>query len=102
MIGPPNFLFVFIDWLRNNSVLPIRLSEWMAQILLTPWGLRQILVTSEVLLATYFISWHGRVVLKKHASFVGFPVNEQHEIDTEFQALPGEIQELCNELFGKS
>jgi hypothetical protein len=101
-IAPPNFLFVFIEWLKNNPVLPTSLSEWMAQILLTPWGLRQILVTCEVLLATYFISWRGRVVLKRHASFIGFPMNEDHQIDTEFQALPGEVQKLCNKLFGQT
>lgn len=101
-IAPPNFLFVFIEWLKNNSMLPSRLSEWMAQILLTPWGLRQILVTCEMLLATYFISWRGRLVLKRHASFAGFPPNEDHDIDTEFQALPAEVKELCKKLFSQS
>lgn len=101
-IAPPNFLFAFTEWLKNNSPLPTRLSDWMAQILLTPWGLRQILVTCEVLLATYLISKRGRLVLKRHASFVGFPPNERHEIDKEFQELPAEVEKLCRELFSKS
>jgi hypothetical protein len=100
-IAPPNFLFAFIEWLKSNSVLPTRLREWMQQILLTPWGLRQILVTCEVLLATYFISWRGRLVLQRHASFIGFPPNKSHDIDTEFQALPAEVEKLCGKLFSQ-
>ncbi len=101
-IAPPNFLFVIVESLKNNSVLPTRLSEWLAQILLTPWGLRQIVVTAEVLIATIFVSWHVRKVLKRHADFVGFSPNEPHGIDTEFQALPVEAEKLCKNLFGQS
>jgi hypothetical protein len=90
-IAPPNWLSSLVDWLKNDWRLPPRLIEWMAQILLTPWGVRQMLVTSEVVLATILMSWHGRLVLERRASFTGFPIKSfgfcQFQSDTKANEL---------------
>ncbi len=71
-ITPHNFLIWLLDWLNNR--LPQFLIEWIARPLLTPWGLKQLLITGEILLATYFVYRHARGVLGKRASFRGFPI----------------------------
>jgi hypothetical protein len=49
------------------------------------------LVTFEVLLATILMSWHGRLVLERRASFTGFPIKSlgfcQFQSDTKADEL---------------
>jgi hypothetical protein len=95
-IAPPNWLSSLVDWL-NDWRLPPRLIEWIAQILLTPWGVRQMLVTFEVLLAAIIMSWHGRLVLERRASFTGFPIKSLDFCKYQSDAKAGELAKASDE-----
>lgn len=70
------FLRFLTDWLVQNEEVREFLSRLGLQELLTRWGLQQVLITGEVLLATVLIWKHGGKVLKRHSSFIGFPIRD--------------------------
>jgi len=70
-IAPQSFLLWLLESLKNK--LPQFLIEGIAQPLLTPWGVKQLMITIVVLVATRFVYRHARAVLGERASFRGFP-----------------------------
>jgi len=105
--------------LQNSQCIP-RLKD--------KWVLQQLLISIELVAATIIIMGYGSRVLRRRASFIGFPVknpgfrieqpetkvtdgsdahaNPQTEkrplIDREFDDLQAELKELCERLFPKS
>jgi hypothetical protein len=75
-LGELRFLRFLKQWLEQTEVVPQFLSRLGLQELLTRWGLQQVLTTGEVLLATILIWKHGGKVLKRHSSFIGFPIRD--------------------------
>jgi hypothetical protein len=89
-IAPQNFLLSLLEWLKGR--VPLFLIEWVAQPLLTPWGLKQLLITVEVLLATFFVYGHAREALGNRASFCGFPIKS---LDFCKYPAAAKVEDLC-------